>query len=352
MHSITAGGGRDRPGTRVGVLTASHGAQPGEPVRIVGILINYRTSDLTLQAVEALLTELAAVGAFHVVIVDNDSQDGSFERLSAGVKERAWQDRVTVLASPRNGGYGYGINVAVRHALGSGMTPDYFHVINTDAFAGPGSVAKLVAFMDAHPDAGMAGSRILATNGETQSGAFRFPGPLTELESTASLGVISRLLRRHTVTIVPFPTESRPVDWLSGTSMLIRRQVFEQGLFFDERFFLYFEEIDFARQISRARWRNYFVADAPIEHLDSVSTGLADQNRPLPDYWFESRHRYYVKHHGRGYAAATDVAWLAGYLIFLSKRAITGRPASIRARMLRNFLRTRTLYLRRVPVDG
>jgi N-acetylglucosaminyl-diphospho-decaprenol L-rhamnosyltransferase len=316
-------------------------------VRAAGILVNYRTSELTLRAVEALRPELAALGPAAVVVVDNDSADGSFERLCAGVRERGWQD-VAVVASPRNGGYGYGINVGVRHFLDRGVGPDYFHVINTDAFPAPGSVARLVAFLDAHPDGGMAGGRIDSASGEEQPcGAFRFPSPLAELEAAASFGPLSRLLRDRAVAIEPMPTDSQPVDWLSGTSMLIRRQVFEQGLYFDEGFFLYFEEIDFARRLRDAGWRSYYVADAPIEHLHSVSTGLADQNRPLPDYWFESRHRYYLKHHGRAYALTTDAAWLAGYLLFRAKRAVTGRPSAIRAHMLRNFLRTRTLHLRR-----
>lgn len=308
-------------------------------MKIAGILVNYQTSELTMDAVDALLVELRPMAGFHVYVVDNDSGDGSLERLRQGAMDRGWQGAVTVLAAPRNGGYGYGINLAARQALASADRPDYLYVINTDAFADSGSIARMVQFMDSHPEVGITGSRVYGLDGVTQGAAFRFPSVFSEFEQAAAFGLVSRLLRRHIVAMVP-PASDQEVDWLPGTSMLIRRQVFEGGVFFDEGFFLYFEEVDFAREVRQAGWRACYVADAPIKHIGSVSTGLAEQSRRLPDYWFDSRHRYFLKHHGRTYTAAADAAWVAGYLVFLLKRATLGRSDVLRRRMLRDFLRS------------
>jgi N-acetylglucosaminyl-diphospho-decaprenol L-rhamnosyltransferase len=324
-------------------------------VKIAGVFVNYRTADLTIQAVNALLNELRPWGTYHVFVVENDSRDGSLAQLTTAVREfEAWRDHVSVLAAPRNGGYGYGINLAVRKALEGPDVPDYFYVINTDAFADPGSIATLVRFMDAHADVGMGGSRVHGPDGVTQGAAFRFPGVLGELEQAACIGLVSRLLRGHMISM-PTPTQNLEVDWLPGTSMLIRREVFDRGVFFDEDFFLYFEEVDFARRMRDAGLRAYYVADAPITHIGSVSTGLAEQSRPLPDYWFDSRHRYFLKHHGAAYTAASDAAWVAGHLAFRLKRALLRRPDVLRHRLLRDFIRAgfRELVRTRVhPGEG
>ena len=86
-------------------------------MKIAGIIVNYRTAELTAQATNALLGDLARVGSSHLFVVDNDSRDGSYESLRAAAKRDGWAERVTIIAAPRNGGYGYGINLAVRQAL-------------------------------------------------------------------------------------------------------------------------------------------------------------------------------------------------------------------------------------------
>jgi GT2 family glycosyltransferase/serine acetyltransferase len=322
-------------------------------VKVAAIFVNYRTAEMTARAVAALLAELQALGDHRVFVVDNDSRDGSFDRLSRAAQAQAWGPRVAVLAAPRNGGYGYGINLAVREAMAAPDPPDYFYVINTDATPDPGSVARLLAFMESHPEAGLAGSRVHDPEGVTQGAAFRFPSILSEIEQNARFSVVSRLLRESIVAL-PVPTADLEVDWLPGTSMFIRRAVFDRGVFFDEGFFLYYEEIDFARELRKAGFRAYFVADAPITHIGSVSTGLGEGRR-LPDYWFDSRHRYFLKHHPGAYAAIADAAFVLGHLIFLAKRAALRQRGALPPRLLRDFLRAsfrELLRAGRAPAPG
>jgi GT2 family glycosyltransferase/serine acetyltransferase len=307
-------------------------------LRVAAVVVNYRTADLTARAVSALLPELAAVGPAHVIVVDNASGDGSFERLQASARECGWQDRVTVLAAPGNGGYGAGINLAVRHALAGADKPEYVYIINSDAYAEPGTIAKLVSFLDRTPDAGLAGGVVLGTDDATQGAAFRFPTIWSEIEGAAHIGLLTRLLNRYVVPLRT-PPETTEAEWISGASMLIRRRVFEEVGLFDEGFFLYFEEVDMCRRAEAAGWRRYFVADAPVRHIGSVSTGMTDEKQPMPAYWFVSRHRYFMKHKGRGYALACDGAWVAAYVAGRAKRAILERSSPERPHMLRDFVR-------------
>ena len=137
---------------------------------------------------------------------------------------------------------------------------------------------------------------------------------------------------------MPEPATDCEVDWISGTSMLIRRQVFEQIGLFDEGFFLYFEETDFCHSARRAGWKTFYVADAPVTHLGSASTGLADPSRRLPRYWFDSRHRYLVKHHGRAYAALCDGAFVAGTALWRIKEYLLRRDRKERPHLIRDML--------------
>lgn len=303
-------------------------------MRVVANVVNYRTPELAAKVVTALLAQLRPLGAHRLYLVDNASGDHSLEHFRLAAESEGWGTSVSVIASERNGGYGYAVNLAFKQAQTQTDLPDYLYVLNSDAFADEGTLARLVAFMDANPRVGIAGSRIHDPDGPTQVAAFRFPTILGELEQAMHLGLATRLLRNQQISM-PEPAASCEVDWISGTSMLIRPQVFEQSGLFDEGFFLYFEETDFCRSAKRAGWKVCFVADAPVTHLGSVSTGMTDSSRRIPRYWFDSRHRYLLKHHGRVYTTLCDGAFVVGTaLCRIKERLLRGggkdRPHVIR----------------------
>jgi Predicted glycosyltransferases len=306
-------------------------------MKIAGIIVNYRTPKLTVQVVNALRAEMKSLAPFRIYLVDNASGDNSVPLFKEAMQRDGWQDEVEVVEAPRNGGFGYGINQAVRRALALEAPPAYFYVLNSDAFADPGSLDRLVAFLERNPDAGLAGSHIRGTDGTTQVAGFRFPSVWSELEISASVGFLTRLLRSHVVSL-PLPTSDCEVDWISGTSMLIRRSTFEQSGLFDEGYFLYYEEIDFCHSAKKAGFKSYFVADAPITHIGAVSTGMVDETRRMPSYWFDSRYRYFRKHHGVAYATACDAARALGLVIWQTKERALGCPRKGRPRILRDFL--------------
>lgn len=301
------------------------------------VIVNFRTADLTLRAVEALLPEIDGIDG-EVYVVDNDSGDGSFERLSEEVESRQWSGRVSVVRSERNGGFGYGVNLGVRRTLQSPRPPRYIYVLNSDAFPNPNAVRELIAVLEQRPEIGIVGSDVRAMVGENRVGAFRFPTLFSEFEGTIKLGPVSRLLQRWIVS-APAPTESREVDWVSGTSFMVRREVFETVGLFDDGFFLYFEEIDFCKRTRDRGFKNVFVPRSSVRHIGAVSTQMENNDRPMPEYWFASRRRYFTKHHGSAYAAVCDALWIAGFSLARLKLKLQRRTDDAKPHMLRDFIR-------------
>lgn len=285
---------------------------------VLCVILNWRTADMTRRSADAALVAMEGIeGA--IVIVDNDSQDGSFEALSAAFADHT---RVRVLQSGRNGGYGAGNNVGIRAGLPGGVAPDYVYVLNSDAFPAPDAIRVLRDYLDAHPDVGFAGSHIHGPEDEPHTTAFRFPTALGELEGAARTGPLTRLLKRWVVA-PPLPTQTQRVEWLAGASVMMRRTVLDRIGLFDETFFLYYEETDLCRRAARAGWPTVYVVESRVMHIGSVSTGMK-QWRRVPDYWFRSRRHYFEKNHGRAYAVLATVAHLAGIGLY-SLRILAGR---------------------------
>jgi N-acetylglucosaminyl-diphospho-decaprenol L-rhamnosyltransferase len=289
-----------------------------EQPTILTVLLNFRTADMTLKALAAAVRETADLpGA--ITVVDNDSGDGSYEKIRDAVAASGW-DRVRVVASGHNGGFGAGNNVGIRLGLPDGSAPDFVYLLNSDAFPEPGSVQRLLDDMLAHPRCGFAGGYTFGEDGVFHNTAFRFPSILSEFEAGASTGPISHLLRKH-VVVMPAPAQSTEADWLAGASLLIRREVLDQIGLFDERFFLYFEETDLCLRARRAGWVARYVRESRIMHIGSVSTGMKHWKR-VPGFWFDSRLWYFTKNHGAPYAALATLAYLAGSAIHVVRRAL------------------------------
>lgn len=307
-------------------------------VRVQACLLNYKTAPLTLRALDALIPEVRAMDGARVCIVDNDSQDGSFEALQAGVAQRGVGDVVDLLQSGRNGGYGFGNNVALRHALSASSPPDYCWLVNSDAFVEPGALRALVDYLDAHPAVGVASSFVHGTDGSQHAAAFTFPSVWSEIESSARFGPLSRLLAARRVARSVPERSTDDVDWVTGASMMIRRSVLEQVGMFDESYFLYFEETDLCRRARAAGFRVGFVREASVAHLHGASTGVGNLQRRTPGYLFDSRRYYFLKHHGRPYLWAANLARGLGLASFRVRRTIQRKADPDYQRALADFV--------------
>jgi GT2 family glycosyltransferase len=303
------------------------------PPSVLVVLLNYRTALMTLRAARAALADMPQNA--EMVIVDNASGDGSAEVLSKGIKDMG--PRVRLILSEVNGGFGAGNNIGLASKMSDGSTPDFFYVLNSDAFPDRGCIPTLLAHMQAHPDAGFAASHVRGEDDLPHTTAFRFPSIAGEFEGAARIGVISRVLK-GAIVAPPLPDSTTKVDWAAGASIMMRAQMLEEIDGFDEVFFLYFEETDLIRRANRAGWDCWYVPAARVVHIGSVSTGMKEWQR-MPSYWFASRRYYFVKNHGRAYAALAWGARVAGSAIHALRCKLTGRPSQDPAHFLSDLTR-------------
>jgi hypothetical protein len=309
-------------------------------LKLLTVILNYKTAEMTTQSIQAALRELAAYPDARVVVVDNDSQNGSFKQLCETVEERGWSDRVRVVASDYNGGFAYGNNFAIRPALEAegADKPDYVYLLNSDAFPDKDCISELVEFLDAHPEVGIAGSYVHGPEPVPHKTAFRFHSIPSEFECQLGLGIVTKLLKRYLVAL-PLPKESLQVDWLAGASMLIRREVFEDIGLMDETYFLYFEETDFCLRARRAGWATWYIVESSVTHVGSASTGLKDKSVPTPLFWFASRRHYFLKNHGRLYLWLANLAYLVGGSLRRVVWRSIGREECDATRHMRDFFK-------------
>ncbi|WP_305970133.1 MULTISPECIES: glycosyltransferase family 2 protein [unclassified Mameliella] len=305
--------------------------------RILVVSLNYRTAEMTLRSVRAALQAMQGMDA-ELVIVDNDSGDGSFERIAQALATEDWARGapVRLLQSGKNGGFGAGNNVGIRAGMSDGGIPDYVYLLNSDAFPARGAIRRLHDHLETHPMAGFAGSYIHGEDGEPHVTAFRFPSIWSELEGAMRFGPVSRALRQKAVPI-GVPKTTQRVDWLAGASIMMRQGVLDEIGLFDETFFLYFEETDLCLRAARAGHETHYVRDSEVAHIGSVSTGMKTWQR-IPGFWLDSRWHYFSKNHGRGYAALATLMHALGGGVWRLRMLLQRKPPADPAHFLRDLI--------------
>lgn len=203
------------------------------------IIVNYNTADYLQRCLSTVLAQEEA--SFEILVVDNASSDQSVAMV------RAQFPQVRLLASPDNLGFAKANNLAARQASGR-----YLFYLNPDTVVKPGCLATMLAFMDQHPDIGLAGTRILYPDATPQGSVeTSYPG------------------QRHSHgELAGLPGD---IAWLLGASLVARREVMAAVHGFSEEFFLYGEDIDLGLKVRRAGWRLGFCPDAVIVHWEGKS---------------------------------------------------------------------------------
>lgn len=222
--------------------------------RVGVVTVTYASASTIADCLTALPTR--ALGA--VVVVDNSSPDDT-----VAVVESLALPGVTLVHRP-NLGFGAGNNAGV-----AALPPDVEHVLflNPDAVIAPADVETLAVYLGAHPDVAMVAPR-LYKGGEAIHSAGRAPTPLTEVKPLLPRALGRWLTDRR---MDPAYDVTGPVGAVEGACMMARRSALEAVGGFDERFFLFFEELDLARRFRERGWSVHLVAEASAEHLVAAS---------------------------------------------------------------------------------
>ena len=234
------------------------------------ILVNYNSLDLLRQCLSCLAMTISRA-LVEIIIVDNASTDGSREWL-----ESLAEEQYRVILSEQNLGFAGGCNLGIRQATG-----DYILLLNTDAFPQPGALEELVAYLEQHPDVGIVGPQLLYPDGRWQRSTGLIPSPkpamLDALGITSARHVIAGFLWRWT----NHWWRPRPVEYLDGACMLIRRQVIDQIGGFDDRLFFFVEDAEFCHRARRQGWNVVHVPQSRVVHLRGGSSSLKNYEQSV-----------------------------------------------------------------------
>ncbi len=261
--------------------------------KITFITVCYKTPDLIrnlLKGIEA--AEFAF--SFEYIVVDNYPGDGTGEMLRLRFP---W---VHVIDAPYNVGFGCGNNLALRVARG-----EYVMLINPDLTIFRGELEKLLVFADEHPDIGILGPQLLNPTRTVQRTFYRFPSALIPLYRRTPLGRLAcgqRAVEKYFMQAAD-PQSSFDVDGLFGAALLIRSSALHSIGLFDERFFMYFEDVDLCRRAWECGWR---VCYAPVARFIHYHQRESDVRRwwqmllnPISRAHIASAVKYFWKYRGK-----------------------------------------------------
>jgi len=225
---------------------------------------------------------------FEVIVVDNASTNGT-----AVMVERCFPN-VRLIVNSANRFFGRASNQAIQVSHGRHVL-----LLNADTLVLPRALPLLVAFLDAHPEVGMVGPRLLNSDGTLQVSCNRFPSVafgLLEVLAINQHWPQNPILRWHTYGNWDRGT-TQPVDAVSGACMMARGSAIKEVGLLDERFKMYFEEDDWCFRFREAGWMIYYYPDAQVVHhggrnQESWKPGLAD------DLYWDSFLKFYEKHYG------------------------------------------------------
>ena len=243
---------------------------------------------------------LDSLGDFtHVVLADNGSTDGKPQQAARD------HEHVTFLNTGGNLGYGGGVNAGVRELRrlkdDGKINGEFFLITNPDAVFSPTSLEELIKCARRHPEAGAVGPKII-DNGEVYPSARNLP----DIRNGIGHALLSPVWKNNPYTkryVVDKDLErEREAGWLSGSCLLVRWEAFEAIGGFDERYFMYMEDVDFGDRLARAGWKNIFCPQAEIQHDHGHSTTTV--KAPMLKAHHRSAYRYLADRHSNVFLRA------------------------------------------------
>lgn len=277
------------------------------------VIVNYNVRDFLQQAIASLQKALRGISS-EIFVADNASDDGSVEAI------REKFPKVKIVANAQNLGFAKANNAVLLQTRSN-----YILLINPDTMVQEDTIRVMLEFFEEHPDAGMAGCKILNPDGSFQLACRRsFPTPSVALARMTQLSKVfpkSKFFGRYNLTYLS-TDETYPVEAISGSFMMLRREVFEQIGGFDESYFMYGEDIDWCYRIREAGWQIYYVHSTQIIHYKGESTRRSSLDEIRTFY--NAMHLFVQKHFSSSFAflallrfAIASVAVLASLGSFL-----------------------------------
>ncbi len=299
----------DKPTLKTGEILRYDTSQKkySQDVLLSIIIVSYNTKNMLRICLDSIFQYPLTLGRFEIIIVDNASPDGSGDMISKRYPQ------ITLIQNHRNHGFAYAANQGIRHGKG-----DFFLLVNPDTRLLPDALNIMMRFLEDNQDIGASGGLMINDNGGEQPSCLVYPTYSNVLFSRSSifnkipfLGKVARDLRA-------LPERVTDVDALAGGYMFLKREALNQIGLFDERFFLYVEDIDICKRMKDVGWRVVFNPESKIIHHWGASASKIKRKT----FWWHhiSMYKYFKKHYRSSILNLFVLSGLVGhYLAWLTK---------------------------------
>jgi GT2 family glycosyltransferase len=271
-------------------------------------IVSYQACDLLHDCLYSIYKTVDSL-SFEIIIVDNHSDDGTIEMLNEEFPD------VRLLVNDHNTGYTRPNNQAIRESKGR-----YIVLLNPDTLVKPNAIAELFRFLESHPEIGIVGPKVLNRDGTLQKQCRR--SEARPWDSFCYFSGLSRLFsqdKRFAGYLMTYLDENltHEAEAVSGSCMMIRRQVIEQIGYQDENFFAYQEDTDYCRRTRLAGWKVFYNPSAQIIHYGGEGGSNVQPFRSIIE-WHRSYYLYYRKHFAKDYFFIFNAIYYFGMLLKLT----------------------------------
>jgi GT2 family glycosyltransferase len=270
-------------------------------------IVTYQARDFLRDCLRSIYETVDSL-SFEIIVVDNHSEDGTVEMLRRDFPS------IRLLVNDQNSGYTRPNNQAMRVSQGR-----YILLVNPDTLIEPNTMPELVAFMDAHPEVGIVGPKVLNRDGTLQKQCRR--SEARPWDAFCYFSGLSRLFprdKRFAGYLMTYLDEdlAHEAEAVSGSCMLIRSQVIEKIGYQDENFFAYQEDTDYCRRARLAGWKVFYNPSAQIIHFAGEGGSGVQPFRSIIE-WHRSYYLYYRKHFANDYPILFNAVYYLGMLVKL-----------------------------------
>lgn len=229
------------------------------------VIVSFNTKDFLKNCIQSIY-DTAKDFSFEVVVVDNDSKDGSVELI-----EKEFKD-VILIKNKENLGFSKANNIGIKKTTGN-----YVLFLNSDTVVHENTLKEMIKFMETHEKVGAATCRVLLSNGKLDDASHRgFPTPWNAISHFSGLSKIlgqTKLFGGYNLGYLSLEKEHE-IDALAGAFMFVRRKAGEEVNWWDEDYFFYGEDLDFCYMLKQKEWKIFYVPSVSILHFKGVSGGI------------------------------------------------------------------------------
>ncbi|QDU34540.1 Rhamnosyltransferase WbbL [Poriferisphaera corsica] len=290
-----------------------------ETIKLLIVIVNYRATDLTLNCLKSISTQIDDVSGVRVAICENGTSETDACRINQFIEENRWNSWCWLKAVMPNRGFSGGNNVILQDALKWDKPPENFLLLNADTILRVDAIRELMAAVESNPKAGIVSPRLEWPDETPQISCFNFINPLSEFIDAAHTGFITRILKSYDVPVEISDSPTEP-EWTTFACALIKCSVFQEIGLLDPGYFLYFDDPDFCRRARQHGWSVLNWPAARVIHLRGQSNPVKTLTKELkkrPSYFYASRARYFAKFYSVPGLWLTNILWSIGRILSL-----------------------------------